>query len=125
MNKVEFYVNQELYETINGSGPIYQWIYHYSLPYDNLSVRGLICNSKITDEFVKFFAIIIKILGPEVNLPSVCAFGYDNAGNLDYYCTSNSIPGKGIYYYFFENLTIPNNYKGYIGRFFIYATFYS
>ena len=66
------------------------------------------------------------ISGIDQYYPKICAYAYDNAGNMDYDCISNPCPivsiSPGIY--LFKNLTLPNNYEGYIGRFFINATFY-
>ena len=122
-NKAEFYVNHEFQVTVKDPGPIYHWIYHY-VPSCNLSIRGLICNSKITDEYVKFFAIIIKILRPKLDTPLLSVFVYDNAGNWNCDYTTKTLLDDCIYYDFFDNIKIPNNYTGHIGRFFIYATFY-
>ena len=83
VNRVEFYNNKELQVTINGSGPIYQWIYYLSSFYE-LGVVGLICNPRITDEYVKFFAISVIILGRAEDIPVISAYVYDNAGNNDF-----------------------------------------
>jgi hypothetical protein len=126
MNKVEFYANLELQETVTGPGPTYQWVYHYPTFYA-LNVRGLIRNKEITDEYVKFYAMIVIIsgLGKE-SLPLISAYAYDNAGNKDFDeivspCHTQTI-SPGIY--LFKNLTLPNNYSGFIGKSFIKAIFY-
>ena len=126
MDKVEFYVNNKLKETVNGSGPTYIWVYNSLYA---LIVRGLILNPEITDEYVKFFAIIVIILGITENINRVefCAYAYDNAGNKGYYCIEHPTilvnPSFGIY--LFKNLTLPCDYKGYIGKFFIRARYYA
>ncbi len=126
MNKVEFYANDKLQETVNGSGPTYQWVYHYPTFYA-LNVKGLIRNKEITDEYVKFYAMIVIIsgLGKE-EPPEISAYAYDNAGNkeideIDHPCPK-VIYSPGIY--LFKNLTLPNNYAGFIGKSFIKAIFY-
>jgi hypothetical protein len=126
MDKVEFYVNNKLKETVNGSGPTYIWVYNSLYA---LIVRGLILNPEITDEYVKFYAIIVIILGITENINRVdfCAYAYDNAGNKGYYCIEHPTilvnPSPGIY--LFKNLTLPCDYKGYIGKFFIRARYYA
>ena len=126
MNKVEFYANHELQETVTGPGPTYQWVYHYPSFYA-LNVRGLIRDKEITDEYVKFYAMIVIIsgLGKE-ELPFFSAYAYDNAGNKDFDeivspCHTQTI-SPGIY--LFKNMTLPNNYSGFIGKSFIKAIFY-
>jgi len=126
MNKVEFYANGELQETVNGYGPTYQWVYHYPSFY-SLNVRGLIRNKEITDEYVKFYSMIVIIsgLGKE-DLPLISAYAYDNAGNKEIDKILSPSPkviiSPGIY--LFKNLTLPNNYTGFIGKSFIKAIFY-
>jgi hypothetical protein len=126
MNKVEFYANGELQETVNGYGPTYQWVYHYPSFY-SLNVRGLIRNKEITDEYVKFYSMIVIIsgLGKE-DLPLISAYAYDNAGNKEIDEILSPSPkviiSPGIY--LFKNLTLPNNYTGFIGKSFIKAIFY-
>jgi len=50
MARVEFYINHELQETVNGSGPTYQWEYHL-FPFTGLNVIGLILNPEIKDDY--------------------------------------------------------------------------
>ncbi|HUS98868.1 MAG TPA: hypothetical protein VMY59_00930 [Candidatus Thermoplasmatota archaeon] len=125
MNRVEFYLNDMLQETVTGSGPDYHWIYHYPSVFE-FRVLGLITKLEITQDYVKFFALIVRISGPLYHPPYFAAYGYDNAGNWDWMdimqpSFSVNITG-GIY--LFQNVTLPNNYTGHIGRFFIKATFY-
>ena len=130
MERVEFYVHCILQETVYGAGPEYEWILesHYRL--DNpLRVKGLIFNPEITKEYVSFYAIVVRIskflpLFPD-NYPVVYVDGYDNAGNfnrdeIQNPCNPISIT-PGIY--LFENVTLPNNYRGFIGNNFIFASF--
>jgi hypothetical protein len=124
MDKVEFYNNKQLQVTINGSGPIYQWIYYLS--FSEFRVVGLICNPRITDEYVKFFAISVIILGRAEDIPLISAYAYDNAGNNDFDEIESPCvlvtASPGIY--LFKRLTLPNNYEGDIGKFFVKAWFY-
>jgi len=122
INKVEFYSNKILRVTIYGSESIYQWIYH--LFFSKFKVKGLIFNPKITDEYVNFFALSVIILGVHSDIPLISAYAYDNAGNNDFDeiespCILDLFPGIFI----FERLTLPNNYEGKIGKFFINASF--
>ena len=117
INRVEYYVNDELKSTVDTEP--YYWIWEYSYFY---GVVGLIRNPEITDEYVRFYAMIVII--SEFH-PDICAYVYDNAGNWDYDCLGKPLSpvdiNPGIY--LFQNLTLPNNYEGYIGRFLIRATF--
>jgi len=118
INRVEYYVNDELKSTVDTEP--YYWIWEYSYFY---SVVGLIRNPEITDEYVRFYAMIVII--SEFH-PDICAYVYDNAGNWDYDCLGKPLSpvdiNPGIY--LFQNLTLPNDYGGYVGRFFIFANFY-
>jgi hypothetical protein len=126
MNKVEFYLDDILQETVTGPGPTYQSVCRLppSYPLYELKARGLILNPEITDEYVKFFAIIIIIIGFYYNY-HFSAYAYDNAGNWDFYSIENPKPPSSVSpgIYLFKNLTLPSEYNGYIGKFFIRATF--
>ena len=129
MERVEFYYNDKLQETVNGSGPYYECVikmYPSDFDFYSFFVRGLICNLEITEEFVNFYSIITFIRlknweGP----PEMYAIAYDFAGNYEFDeilnpCTSTNIsPG----FYLFQSLKLPNNYSGHLGRFYISATF--
>ncbi|MHA2390250.1 MAG: OmpL47-type beta-barrel domain-containing protein [Candidatus Hodarchaeales archaeon] len=126
MERVEFYINDELKETVYGSGPEYQWTFPYLIFTGNIRIRGLIYNPKITEEHVKFFSFLIIIIpyydGGNYSIdPS--AYAYDKAGNWDYDIIEEPKtiePGFNL----FRSVTLPNNYTGYIGRFLINAEFY-
>jgi hypothetical protein len=121
MEKVEFYFNEMLQTTVTGPGPEYVWVSYFSW----LWVRGLIWHPQITDEYVKFYALIVIISIDLSSLDTICSCAYDTAGNREYYwiypCRPASVePGV----YLFKNITLPNNYTGHVGRFFVNATFY-
>jgi hypothetical protein len=126
MNKVEFYLDDILQETVTGPGPTYQSVCRLppSYPLYELKARGLILNPEITDEYVKFFAIIVIIIGLYYNY-HFSAYAYDNAGNWDFYSIENPKPPSSVSpgIYLFKNLTLPSNYTGYIGKYFVKATF--
>ncbi len=121
MDRVEFYMDDELVCT-DDEAP-YEWI--YTVPFVS-HVIGLIFNPQFSEENVTFFALIV-IITNEHNSSSVYskyfyAIAYDKAGNSE----TDDISGisyipPGIY--MFQHLTFPNNYTGYMGRFFIRATF--
>jgi hypothetical protein len=123
MNRVEFYINDELRKTVFGTGPIYDWIEELNVGYN---VNGWICKREITEGNVTFFALIVRIVRAYSLLPSlhgIWAKAYDNASNWDI----RVIPGgwrPPSYRYYFRHFTFPNNYEGQIGRFFIDATFW-
>jgi len=127
MNRVEFYFNGHFWTVVYGSGPTYQWILHYPAVY-NLKVRGLIRNPEVSDEYVKFYAVVV-ITKEEISyLPQATfkAIGYDNAGNTEFNICD--LPEPPLFPllggYLFRNVTLPfDDYHGYIGKFFIRATF--
>lgn len=117
--KVEFYLDDILQKTILGSGPEHVWTYYYA----PLLVRGLIRNCEFTDEYVKFYALIVFV-SRHYREPYICSYAYDNAGNNEWATliqpTLKTPIVPGIY--LFQNMTIPSNYTGYVGRFVIRAT---
>ena len=127
MDRVEFFLNDELQDTVYG-GPSYQWEFHFpGLSDSKFRVKGLICNLEITDEYVKFYAIIVKYKWRH-NRCCILARAYDKAGNWDYdsftwggYSSTPAPFFRG--YYLFQNFTFPNDYEGYIGKFYIDAIF--
>ncbi|UCD14626.1 MAG: carboxypeptidase regulatory-like domain-containing protein [Thermoplasmatales archaeon] len=122
MNRVEFYINDILQEKIIGPGPNYEWIIPWIL--ENYSVTGLICNRRITEENVSFFAFIVKTSAQyPINWDdTVKAKAYDNAGNWAL-CVMDSPSPPPDFPIIFRHFTFCNNYEGYIGRFFIDAVF--
>jgi len=126
MNRVEFYINKVIQRTIVGPGPIYVWEYPSSY-----EVRGFILNPEILEDYVKFHARIVMISGASGYIISNCvtrAVAYDNAGNeawRELYPPTFRAPIIKPGFYLFRDVTLPNNYTGYIGRFFIKATFYN
>jgi hypothetical protein len=126
MERAEFYLNDKIQDTVYGPGPDYIWTFHFPGHSDSkFCVRGFISNCEITEEYVRFYAIIVKIFKVPLEIHIFHTCGFDFAGNnrcdwIEDPCSPVSI-NPGIY--LFENLTLPNNYKGYIGRFFISATF--
>jgi hypothetical protein len=127
MARVEFYNNWELQETVYGPGPYYIWAWLYPTPLNKFNVRGLIRNLEITDDYVRFYAILVQISRLFQHNASnyICAIAYNNAGNNYYDCIEEPCLSVTIEpgFYLFKNLILPNNYTGYIGRYFIWATF--
>ena len=123
MNRVEFYYNDAHQGTIFGPGPTYELIYFGP----QITVRGVIRHREITDESVRFYAIIVKIKNHWDTWESSkrWAIAYDQAGNyIDDFIENHCLPAfveSG--FYVFQDVMLPNNYTGYIGRFFICATF--
>jgi len=74
---------------------------------------------------VKFFAIIVIILGFYYYYKYIDAYAYDNAGNWDLECIMDSFSpltiSPGIY--LFTSVTLPSNYTGTISKYFVKATF--
>jgi hypothetical protein len=121
MDYVEFYMDDDLMFT-DVIEP-YKWI--YTLPFVS-NVIGLILNPQFSEKNVTFFALLVIITNnhnsSSIYSKDFYAIAYDMAGNSE---TDTII---GISYnppgvYMFQRLTFPNNYKGYIGKFLIRATF--
>jgi hypothetical protein len=119
-NQAEFYIDEELQKIVTGPGPNYELLFHFP---SEFLVRGFIRNPEITDEYVQFFAFIVKISGLARYPNKVIV--YDNAGNWDIDVIQTPTFRASIKpgFYLFQNVTLPNNYTGYIGRFFIHAIF--
>ena len=122
MNRVEFYFNNNL--TFTDYEEPYEWIIEISeglpgvykaMAFDNAgnciyddgpfyagykSFIGVICNPEISNQNVTFFTILVR---------------YEHG--------SEGIPDTE--FIMLKRLTLPNNYEGYIGKFFIWATFYN
>jgi len=120
MDRVEFYLNNTLQETVVGSGPTYTWILYpypnqhitiYALAYDiagNIEIgyppttdyptyiMGIISNVNYNEDRVTFFAIIALIKTEEIGTDIIL----------------------------FQHLNYPNYYHGYIGKHFIFAVFW-
>lgn len=120
MNRVEFFSgNGELLGIVYGPGPTYIW--KTIIDYDYI-VRGFIIKRNITDEYVKFFAIKISILQYNSTFywpPRPIA--YDNAGNSAYDYIPEPPPFPVTQY--FKWYIFPNDYNGFIGRYYIDAVF--
>ena len=129
MDRVEFYVNDTLQESINGTGPYYECViklFPFDYDFNSFFVRGLICNLEITEEFVNFYSIFTFIrLKSWGDPPKIYAVAYDLAGNykineiMNPKISTDITPGI----YLFQKLTLPNSYTGHVGRFFVSAIF--
>jgi len=122
MDYVEFYDGGVVQETVYGAGPEYEWIWNCA----NLThIFGLIRKPVITENNISFYSIIgITIEGDWDDYKYFGATGYDEAGN------NNRDEIIGPFYYppshkilLIQNITLPNNYKGFIGKNFIFARF--
>jgi hypothetical protein len=122
MDYVEFYDGGVVQETVYGPGPEYEWIWNCA----NLThIIGLIRKPVVSESNVSFYSItVITIEDDWDKFKYFGATAYDNAGNSE----SDEILSHFYYPPFFkllqfQNLTLPNNYRGYIGRNFIFARF--
>jgi hypothetical protein len=127
MNRVELYIQGVFYGINISPGPNYEFV--YPLCDEGVyNVRGFILNPKITDNYVKFYCLLVTIFAHEKSSPylQADAYAYDNAGNREkasIYPPSlpaTIVPGP----YLFKGVILPNNYTGRIGMFFIDATFH-
>ncbi|KYK32785.1 MAG: hypothetical protein AYK22_06935 [Thermoplasmatales archaeon SG8-52-3] len=121
MDYVEFYRDNQIMKTVYGSGPEYVWDCEYS----NIThIKGIIRNREIAENYVKFRAIFILTEESTGNYSIIDSYGFDKAGNMGWdEILGNLPPGPINKILLLKNLILPNNYTGYIGRFFIYATF--
>jgi hypothetical protein len=123
MNRAEFYFNNVLQKTIVGPGPEYAW--DYPCWY---KVRGFIRNPEITEDYVKFYAVLVRISGTPSLIPHITqsAIAYDNAGNWEK-CTLETptyrMPIIKPDFYLLRDVTLPSNYTGVIGDYFVWANF--
>jgi hypothetical protein len=127
MNRTEFYLNDILYETVKGSGPLYKMIYRFFYT-DRYNVKGFIANPKYTNDSVSFYSlfVFVYVVGKYNASLIPIARAYDNAGNMEFdgiyipLYPASVLPGL----YLFRHMTFPHNYTGYIGRYFVRAIFY-
>ena len=127
MERVEFYDEEGLQDTVYGLGPTYEWSSLYNeFPDNTYDVFGLIFNPKITDEYVKFFALIVIVSENWGTHPDYYVYAYDIAGNSAYDCIEHPLQTKTIEsgIFLFKSFTLPNSYTGSIDKFFINAEFY-
>ena len=124
IDRVEFYRNDALKDTVYGLGPYYIWKYRLLNLNPPFTVMGLILNSEITDDYVNFFAIFVMIKGSFKD-SDIYTIGYDKAGNYAIDEIANPCIYKGILpgIYILKKLSLPNNYQGHISNFFIWAEF--
>jgi len=122
MNRVEFFITEdELYDTLYGLGP--EYTFHILQDFD-FSVKGYICKINITDNYVKFFAIVVTE-SESMNF-STCylpfPIAYDNAGNYKIDMIVKP-PPPSPWKRYFKWYKFPNDYKGTIGSYYIDAIF--
>ena len=139
MNRVEFYrgfyQSQYLFDTVFGPGPTYHAVYP-----DKYRVRGFIRDTVITGDYMILDGLLVSVSPVPKKwheiLLQILVYAYDNAGNWDFQTIEWGFktieqpccfPLSGIHYlpglYLFKEMLLPHNYTGYIGRYFIDATF--
>lgn len=119
MNYVEFYINGVLKET-DREAP-YQWSWNgyveLSLP---LTLTGFTKKPTIIDNNITIpIRFGIGKDGSSMVVPKI--IGYDNAGNNASSCTG--LPHFPYFLIISQTFVVPNHYTGYLGRFFVHATF--
>jgi len=121
MERVEYYLNGDIQKIIYGGGPEYVWIW------DCCKINnfiGLIRNKEITEENIRFEAIlVVSIENNYLNASNATVYGYDNAGHMNYDNPSFPFSHPFCKLFHSQNITLPNNYKGFIGNNFIFARF--
>jgi len=115
IDRVEFYRNNIHQKTVKDPDNRYYWIWK---PTNYETIKGIIFMPKITYDSVKFYSLFVTVTFYGF-WGDFYAYVYDKAGNMNTDKISPSHP-VGLYdYLLFQNITIPNNYSGHIGRFFI------
>ena len=126
MDRVEFYYNNELVH-IDFDAP-FEWSMTES--YKLCSVKGLIFLRSIGTT-IPLFAFFVKINRQQLIKYIIMAKGLDNSGNYDSDNLGNGESNDGIQsfdipcnrYNFFIPLYLPNNFTGYLGKFWIDVLF--
>ncbi len=118
VNYVEFYID-EVYQGTDYEAP-YQWTWDGVIePTLPLTLTGFTKKPIISDNNI---TIPIRFgIGKCFNMLIPMVIGYDNAGNSAF-----SLTGHPVFPYFLiisQTFVVPNNYTGYLGRFFVHATF--
>jgi hypothetical protein len=134
LNRAEFYIlntstwNMELKGVITGPGPIYTLTFPFPCYYSGRFI-GLIRNAEVTSELVNFYARAVLFLttGASITFYEAKVYVYDTAGWCEERTIYQPSPIPIIFpkLYLSQNVTLPNNYKGFIGKSFLYAKFYS
>jgi hypothetical protein len=122
IQRIDIYLNGELEETIVGPGPFYGW--DIQLSFNTIfRVKGIIRNVKITDEYVNLSTIAVRVshLSGIIFYFKIAVYDYTGVVWYELPILPPFDPKPGIY--LFKNLTFLNKYKGYIGKFLIFATF--
>jgi hypothetical protein len=123
MDRVEFFWDLKLRDIDIGTGPDYvcdEFIFTC-----DFSLKGYILNPMLTEEYVRFRALILIL----TDLPEIVSNrcdAYDNAGNKGSDEEVQPFSPPDLYidgFVLFRRITLPNNYTGTIGRFFIDASF--
>ncbi len=130
MNRVEYYLFDELQIIIYGSGPEYQWKFNGSnlSKYKTYRVCGFMLNPKIVDQNITFYAIAMLISESSLENSSdnyyfTTVIGYDNAGNWrdDYISIPKPVGFPKLY--LFQQVTLPKHFSGHFGNFFVEGWF--
>jgi len=128
MNRVEFCYCNDSQEAVYGAGPFYQWKWNETnmSEYKEYSADGFIINPEFIDKNITFFAIILFIENFTFNsYEGTYVVSYDNAGNWmdDHFIiiTPCLTPFRKIC--FFQKVSLPRYYDGYLGKFFVSAFF--
>jgi hypothetical protein len=113
MDRVEFFRYGVHKETVIGPGKRYWWSWK---PTNYQKIKGFIRIPEINEEHIKFYSIFVMVEFSG-NFGDFYAYGYDKAGNMNS-DDLNDIGGPIFHdFLLLQNVTIPNNYTGYIGRF--------
>ena len=116
IDRVEFYRNDMHQKTVKDPDNRYYWIWK---PTNYETIKGIIFMPKITYNSVKFYSFFVRVKFSAF-WGDFYAYVYDKAGNMNFDKLSPCHPPPGLCdLLLFQNITIPNNYSGHIGRFFI------
>lgn len=119
INRVDFYINDELRETI--TEPPYIYTYTWQAP--PYTVTGITGKPGINDQNIFLFVLLGTIRMAHEDVYSFKADTYDNAGNWAEVNNITNPTGLVRTWVFFEGMWVSKNYTGFLGQHFVHATF--
>lgn len=120
LDRVKIYINEGFHKEIIGGGPVYEFIIEWNYAFKTVDWRF-----EAHDIAGNTDSVIISTWGWELpSFPKICGIIYNpeiTEENVTFYALIVRSNYGGIH--MFKHFTFPNDYEGYIGRFFIRAKF--
>ena len=124
INRVELYINDGLVST-DDKEP-YEWTFEWSDIFEYVLIKAVAFDNAGNSDFddnpepIPYWTVIGLILNPEISENNITFFAVIVRWS---YNDGWGMPDEGGTH-MFKRLSFPNNYGGYMGKFFIFATFY-